>query len=280
LEPFLGRNFMERREVLSSLGAWSGAALAAAGLTGLSTGCAGHRPSPAPSAYADYANYSDYFDYANYINYGDYSDYYYSDYADYANYANYGDYFDYSDAYGDYYGDYSNYANYMNYSDYFDYSDYSDYAKYNDYSDYTNCANYADTYADSGGSGSVQPKLGRTRCDPPRPGLESPLPKGGQEALRGPEWREPSAQVDRSPGSALQLGRPTRMASRSERGDGTARQAAPDQVIRPERQKPGRRSRRMDGEPLPKRPPGRPGGTPPEGPTTLGESPDPMGGRE
>ena len=273
---------MDRREVLSNLAAWSGAALSVAGLTGSATGCTGHRASSTPSVYADYANYADYFDYADYVNYSDYYDGYYINYADYANYANYGDYFDYADAYSDYYWDYSNYANYMDYYNYSDYCDYYDYVKYNDYSDY---CDYADTYADADGSGTGQSmsKLGRARIAKPRAGMESRLPKGGQEAQRGSEWRDPPEQVGRSQGKAPEERRNSRLESRPEKSPGlrgTARQGAPDELIRPERQKPGRRSRRMDGDPRPKAPPTRADAKAPQASVLPTESPDPRSERE
>jgi hypothetical protein len=66
-----------RRAMLATMAKWSGAALALAGLDGLSTGCGGSRsgesPVPEPSGttripYTDYANAFDYSDYTNYIN--------------------------------------------------------------------------------------------------------------------------------------------------------------------------------------------------------------------
>lgn len=252
---------MDRREALSTLSHWSGAALSLAGLGGLGVGCHGnhgHHCPPTPPRYNDYANYANYFDYANYVNYGDYLDQGYLDYADYANYANYGDYLDYADAYGDSYADYGNYANYANYSDYSNYSDYNDgpYANYSDYSNYADYAdayaNYSDSYFDAGELAAESPatRLGRVPHAPA--GLPTALPKGAEQSARGTVWRHPEQAVDRRFARNLNHGHKPQVGEPHGQEEGEVRpvrQGAPEALIRPERQKPGRRSRAMDGQP-------------------------------
>lgn len=262
-----------RREMLAALSRWSGAALALAGIGGITTGCGGKGGAPAAPAVPEGAppraadihssvHNSNYFDYANYANYINGPQ---SNYGDYANYGNYSDYSDnnvpYSETYSESYLDYSNYSNYADYSDYNEYSDYSNsYAdNYSDYGDYADTyvdgfdrhkpipkgryGDYADVYADSG----AEPCAGRIGVvrRPPFQGVGHHLLKGQPEAVHGPDWVEPPGQRMTSLPALDATEAPA--VTGAVAGTRFARQGGPNEITRPERQKQGRYARRIAG---------------------------------